>query len=243
MNVNNINTHKYLWLLNSDTLANTDTITLEKEGKYTIIWENDSNCIDSGVCRITRKNLQVMHDYLTPSTARISDTVYAVNISQPLPDNCYWEFDKVNVHSFIYRKYTLGSLFPDTGYYALKLRSYFSGCGFTSIKNIHIVGNNDSTKPDKYFGYNGPLIQSFSIDPNPNDGWHFKLKIQLRDTFNVSIYKIDPVSGDIIGDIDLQKRKYYESTAFSSEFTNSGVFYLKLVAGSESKTIKVVVVK
>jgi hypothetical protein len=120
------------------------------------------------------------------------------------------------------------------------LHGNYTGCGYKLDKNITIIGSNDSNKMSDSYGYKGPLIQKFEIDPNPNDGQNFKIKVQLRDTANILIYKIDPISGDIVGDIDYYNKKYYEFTTFKS-YTET-IFFLKLMAGEESKTIKVVVI-
>ena len=167
----------------------------------------------------------------------------AVNTSIPAPRWWKWEFSDQKIRAFQKSTFTLGTLYPDTGIYVVKLRARYNQCTYSLEKTIPILGTAVSNKSDPNLGYKGPLIQSFTIDPNPNDGYNFTIKVQLRDTANSVIYKIDPVSGDIVGDVDYRNKKYYESKAFTDMYATPGVFYLKLIAGTESKTIKVVVVK
>lgn len=243
LNAFNQHATQYLWLHEADSLGQTDTIRISESGKYQIQWRDSNGCQAQQHIDVKREPLDVFHDFLIPSEAFISDTVYAVNTSIPRPSSYNWKFSDTGVTAFAKVPYTIGSIYPDTGYFQVQLSSRFKACGYQLYKTIHIIGKSDTAKSNPKLGYKGPLIQSFSIDPNPNDGLNFTIKIQLRDTFNVAIYKLDPVSGDIIGDIDLYGKKYYESQAFSDPYATGGVYYLKLIAGTESKTIKVVVAK
>lgn len=239
----NQNATQYLWLNEDDSIGLSDTIRILQSGKYQIHWWDSNDCQAQQIIEVKREPLDVFHDFLIPSEAFISDTVYAVNTSIPRPSSYSWRFSDTGISTFATMPYTIGSVYPDTGYFQVRLSSRFKDCGYQLYKTIHIIGKSDTSKSNPKLGYKGPLIQSFSIDPNPNDGLNFTIKIQLRDTFNVSIYKLDPISGDIIGDIDLYGKKYYETHAFSDAFATGGVYYLKLIAGTESKTIKVVVAK
>lgn len=243
LNAHHINARQYLWLLGQDTLGRQDTHSVHNAGTYAVLWQDSAGCKASQNIRVKREMLDVSHDFLIPSQAFITDTVYAVNTSIPAADSYSWSFSHKGITSFSSKPFILGTSYPDTGLFQIHLKSKYKACGFSLTKTIHIIGNNDTAKSNPKLGYRGPLIQSFSIDPNPNDGYHYTIKVQLRDTFAISIYKIDPVSGDIIGDIDYKGKKYYESTAFSDAFATPGIYYLKVIAGTESKTIKVVIAK
>ncbi|MCC7298788.1 MAG: hypothetical protein IT244_10690, partial [Bacteroidia bacterium] len=243
LNAHHPSSVSFIWKKQQTTLRNTDTITISNAGNYQIFWMDKNGCIDSQGVVVKRELLDVNHDFLVASEAFLNDTVYAVNISYPVADNYKWANSDQRIKSFSKSINTLGNTFPDTGFYRIHLYSKYKSCGFELSKTIHILGKSDTSSSNPKLGYKGPLIQSFSIDPNPNDGHHFTIKIQLRDTHNISIYKLDPVSGDIIGDIDLRNKKYYESTAFTDPYATPGVYYLKVVAGNEHKTIKYIVAK
>lgn len=217
-----------------------DTQTLNLKGTYKILLKDSNGCKHTDSIRIQRKDLDVIHDFLIPTKAFLSDTVCAVDVSVPFADKSLWNYSDKRIRSKIIKSTTNKMQYPDTGVYLITLKNYYSGCVFKISKNITIVADNDSNKITDSYGYKGPLIQKFEINPNPNDGINFTIKVQLRDTADIVIYKIDPISGDIIGDIDFKKKRLYEFTTFKSY--GETIFFLKLVAGDERKTIKVVVI-
>lgn len=227
--------------LGADTLTGRDTFTLIAPGDHIFTWHNDSGCIAADTVRIQRRELSVINDFLLPVRARLSDTVWAVDHSTPAPDSARWWFDRPVAFEQPYSVKSHESRYSDTGVYWLSRHSRFSGCGFILRKKIIIVADSSAGQNGQGLGYKGPLIQEFSVNPNPNDGQHFSIVVKLRDTADIELFKIDPVSGDIIGDIAFSKKKYYEFTAFRSY--SSAIFYLKLVAGKETQTIKVVVIQ
>lgn len=243
VNAQHPNSKTYTWFLNNSKLSEKDTLTLKSAGEYALVFEDINACKETQRMEIVYDSLVAVHDFLLASEAFITDTVYAVNTSIPAPRWWKWEFSDQKIRAFQKSTFTLGTLYPDTGIYVVKLRARYNQCTYSLEKTIPILGTAVSNKSDPNLGYKGPLIQSFTIDPNPNDGYNFTIKVQLRDTANSVIYKIDPVSGDIVGDVDYRNKKYYESKAFTDMYATPGVFYLKLIAGTESKTIKVVVVK
>ena len=221
-------------------ISTKDTITLKNAGKYVLTVKDSLACMHTDTISLVRKNLTILHDFLVPTKAFLTDSVFAVDVSKPAADKSEWKYSDNRIVSSILKATTNKMRYPDTGTFTIKLNNRYAGCGYTLSKNITIVGKNDSAGIKTKYGYTGPLIQKFEIDPNPNDGQNFKIKVTLRDTANIVIYKIDPISGDIVGDIDYYKKKYYEITAFKSQ--TESIFFLKLVAGNESKTIKVVVI-
>lgn len=226
---------------NGTALFSHDTFTLADSGVMVVRWTNHAGCRAYDTVRIRRSELNVQADFLLPSHARLSDTVWAVDHSRPRPDTTYWRYERNGASPKPAGRYTLVSTYTDTGLFWLTRYSRFGDCGFVNRKSVHVVGDSAAGQKGSGLGFKGPLIQEFSIDPNPNDGQNFTIRVKLRDTANITIYKIDPVTGDVIGDIAFSGKKKYEFTAFRSYA--SGIFFLKLLAGSESKTVKVLVVQ
>lgn len=218
-----------------------DTFILADSGVMLMRWTNGAGCRAYDTIRIRRRELYVQSDFLLPSNARLSDTVWAVDHSSPRPDTCFWRYDRNGARFNTAGRYTLVSTYTDTGLFWLTRVSRFGDCGFVNRKSVHVLGDSAAGQKGSGLGFKGPLIQDFSIDPNPNDGHNFTIRVKLRDTADITIYKIDPVTGDVTGDIAFSGKRKYEFTAFRSYA--SGVFFLKLMAGSESKTIKVLVVQ
>lgn len=226
---------------NGVALFSHDSFTLSDTGNAVLRWTNRAGCRAYDTVRIRRSELNVQADFLLPSHARLSDTVWAVDHSRPRPDTCFWRYERNGARSKPAGRYSLVSTYTDTGLFWLTRYSRFGACGFINRKTVQVLGDSAAGQKGSGLGFKGPLIQDFSVDPNPNDGQNFTIRVKLRDTSNITIYKIDPVSGDVIGDIAFSGKKNYEFTAFRSYA--SGVFFLKLLAGSESKSIKVLVVQ
>src|SRR5205085_6454168 len=133
--------------------------------------------------------------------------VYAVDHSVPKADRFTWKLPVTNIDSFTKEPYTLGMKFKDTGIYEIALKGDYGKCGFRCIKTVHIIADKDSSKIYNGKFSRGPLIREFYIAPNPNDGMDFKLVVKLRDTANIAIFKIDPITGNLIGDYSAGNKK------------------------------------
>lgn len=219
----------------------TDTLTIANAGTHNVLWTDAKGCEAKDQIKVKRSNIEVVHDFLIPSQAFITDSVFAVDHSQPKADALNWSYDKPIKKSQIIKQYTNNLIFPDTGKYWISLHSRYSGCGFTVTKPIVIFGGKDSSKTNDKLGYKGPLIKSFTIGPNPHNGVDYTAKVVLREKANITVYKIDPISGNIIGDLSMTNKDEYSINQFVSY--SDEVYFLKVIAGSESKTIKVVVIK
>lgn len=221
--------------------TNKDTFTLDKAGIYFLKTTDKNNCNSFDTILIKKIDLDVVFDFLVPTEAFVTDTLFAVNITRPYPDTSIWRLDRQSAFQFLSDKHTLGLFFKDTGKYLLTLNSRFQECGFSLTKPVIIHGGSDSSKINSKYGYQGPLIQGFEVSPNPHDGINFKIKVTLRDASDFSVYKIDPGTGDIVGELDIKNKKIHEFTAFTSN--GSEIYFLKLKVGKESKTIKVIAVQ
>ncbi len=229
------------WLENDrDTFKFKDTISIRNAGIFIRKVSDYNGCVHTDTIRIKRRNTEILHDFLLPSKTMISDSVYAVVVSKPQPEKFWWGCDRNDLNSKNITKYTQNLKFTDTGIFKILFYGNYEGCGYKLAKFIHVLGKTDSSKISNKYGYKWPLIQEFKISPNPNNGVDFKLIVKLREKENISVYKIDPVTGEIVGDIDFTGKDYYEFTAFKSY--SESVFFLKVVARGESKMIKVVVI-
>jgi hypothetical protein len=214
--------------------------TTNKAGTY-ISKTNDSNaCQYRDTFQIYKINTQVTHDFLVPSMALLSDTVYAVIISNPTADNNKWTCNNANAKIKTINTNNAQWQFKDTGIYTLHLKSNYGACHFETAKKIHLLSNNDSLKLERTLGYRSAMIQSFKVYANPHDGQHFSIEINLRDTAKAMLYKIDGNGGSILSELDLGYLKNKTFMSFPS--IKSEVYYLKLVVGRESRGIKVVAV-
>lgn len=226
---------------NTGLVFTTDKLLLDKAGTYFCEIKNRNNCTARDTFMIRKLDMDVTHDFLMPGLAFISDTVYMVNISYPEPDMVRWQVDRNSYSQFFAGPQTAYVKFTDTGKYVILMESRYNDCGYQLAKTVVIKSNTDSTTVDARYGYKGAMIKSFQVYSNPHDGENFKILVQLRDTADFNIYKIDAATGYITGEMQFANLKTHEFTAFTS--TESEVYYLKLVVGRENKVIKVVAVR
>jgi len=219
---------------------NVANYSTDKAGTYFITTTDSNNCKYLDTFSIRKINTDVLHDFLMPSMALLSDTVVAVIISQPNADNNKWYCGNAKATIQSSNTYNAQWQFKDTGIYTLYLKSNYGACHFETSKNIRILTVHDSLKLERTLGYRSAMIQSFKVYANPHDGQHFSIAINLRDTAKAMLYKIDGNGGSILSEIDLGTLKEKTFMAFPS--IKSEVYYLKLVVGRESRVIKVVAV-
>lgn len=231
----------YLWKRDGKIIGNRDTFSIVQAGEYVVKCADHKGCEDSNTIRVTVANMRADHDFLLPSAAQLSDTVFAVNISVPRPDHWSWKASDSGVNTRTCGHLSAEMNFPDTGEYQITVRSRFGACTYELSKPIFIGPEDSIKKRELIYGYRQELIKKFTVDPNPNDGLHYTIHIKLSDTCAIVLYKIDPVSGEITGDIDLKGSDAYETGAFSHSGATPGICYLKLVAGRETRIIKMVV--
>ncbi|MBL7812108.1 MAG: T9SS type A sorting domain-containing protein [Bacteroidetes bacterium] len=218
-----------------------DTLILGKPGDWVLNVRDINGCSATDTVKIAWQNQTIHHDFLIPDMAFVSDSVYTVNISKPAGDVYDWKLFSGAVRTEKRKHHTAALYFSDTGKFTIGLHSRYGKCGYYLEKPIRIFGAGDSSGIKSGLGYRGPLIQDFYVTPNPNDGVNFSIIVKLRDTANIVIYKLHSTSGDIVGEYEAYRKKYYNIKAFNA--SEAGVYYLKLLAGTESKTIKVVIVK
>ncbi len=219
---------------------NTDSFTINQAGTFIAEIKNANACTIKDTFMVQKINLNVTHDFLLPTIGFPNDTVYAVNISMPEADKKWWHINNNAYHPSFKNNYTNGFYFNDTGVYTITLQSHYKACFYALNKPIHIVKRNDTDLIDKKYGYHGPLIRAFEVYANPHDGQHFSINIDLSDTAECQLYKIDASTGTISGEQYLGKLKQRTFTTFQS--LKPEVYYLKLIAGKSSKVIKVVAV-
>lgn len=109
-----------------------------------------------------------------------------------------------------------------------------------TARPVLIGGDSVSTIKTKKSRHKNILIQQFTAQPNPNDGQNYTIVVKLSKPAPIRIYKIDPVTGIVLGIQEYAQEKEFYLNTFRTDI--EGVFYLKLVAENESSVIKVIAV-
>jgi hypothetical protein len=217
-----------------------DTFLADKEGLWILKWNNVSGCEERDTVKIVKRSLLVKHDFLIPAQIKLNDTAWAIDHSIPKPQLNSW-----NVNGVAWKKIRTESMqfYPsDTGWYPVMLVSqYDSGCVFRRTKYLHVVNAADTVSFMPLLGYNGPLIQKYLLMPNPSNGNQYKAEIALREAAELTIVLLDPVSGNVLRKKQLGRIQKYADCPFDIE--TEGVYFLRLLVGSEIQTRKILIIR
>jgi hypothetical protein len=224
---------------NGDKLLS-DTFTAYANGQWLLQWTNDSGCVARDTLRIMQRNLAVTHDFLMPAQVMLSDTAWAIDHSRPKPLRSSWSAERaawVRAQNENLRFYI-----NDTGLYSISLTSKFdSGCTFRRTKVLHVVGMNDTSAFLPQLGYQGPVIKQFVLKPNPSDGMKYLAGITLREPSDIVLMLLNPVSG-----FELRRKEYKRIQHLSEQpfdIEAEGVYYLRVMAGNETRIRKILIIK
>jgi hypothetical protein len=217
-----------------------DTFMANMEGEWRLRWSNDSGCVVYDTLKIKKRNLAVTHDFLMPAQVKLQDTVWAVDHSHPKPISSQWIPEHAAWH--LAEKEFLKFYLSDTGIYPVTLISKFdSGCTFRSTKWLHIVRTSDSSRFLPQMGYQGPVMKSFLLKPNPSGGLNYQAVISLRAPADVVISLLDPISGRV-----LRKNEYKQVVQIAErpfDIESEGVYFIRVAAGNEIQTRKILIIR
>lgn len=217
-----------------------DTFTVNIAGDWQLTWKNDSGCVVHDTVKVIKRNLSVNHDFLMPSQVKLQDTVWAVDHSYPKPTGNQWIPEQATWRHA--EKEFLKFYQADTGIYSVTLISKFdSGCTYRSTKWLHVVRASDSSRFLPQMGYQGPVIKSFLLKPNPSEGLNYQASISLRIPADVVISLLDPISGRV-----LRKNEYKQVVQIAErpfDIENEGVYFIRVAAGNEIQTRKILIIR
>jgi hypothetical protein len=90
-------------------------------------------------------------------------------------------------------------------------------------------------------GYQGPVIKSFLLKPNPSGGLNYQAVISLRTPADVVISLLDPISGRV-----LRKNEYKHVVQIAErpfDIESEGVYFIRVTAGNEIQTRKILIIR
>jgi hypothetical protein len=203
-------------------------------GVYNFLVKDSLNCVYPFQAEINETSQTVQPDFLVSTYNQQTDTLIAIDVSNPTPDSAQWIFPP----EIILIGYEMGSplfLLPDTGSFDITLDAYYGTCVTSLTKNIE-VAKFDSTLAN-LFNQNG--IKSIDLYPNPNDG-NFTIQVELYKKQNVRLHVYDMNSVEfeyeIYQDVDLIN----EPITLIAAATN-GTYVLRIVGEFDSAYITFIV--
>ncbi|MGE0089787.1 MAG: T9SS type A sorting domain-containing protein [Bacteroidales bacterium] len=235
--INPGNYSKYEWKKDNQIMSSSQSVSIEQQGVYSI-WVQDNkacNAYDTISIYVSRDLLKA--DFLIPSEAYENDTVIAIDISWPNPDQVIWSFDEgiVNISS---EKYIEEFTFNGSGVYTISLTSLKAFCVDSLKKQIVVLADTMENSKKIELGRE-ELILSHKVFPNPSNG-EFKLEVELStiEPIRVMVYSMQQQRYILIQDVRGQN-----SYSFDYGFSNlvPGIYYVIIEAGNERKTIQILI--
>lgn len=169
----------YQWTSNNGFTSEDSMVEVSEEGVYKVISTNKNGCEATGEIKIKKIGKDISAEFIVSSQVFTDDSIIAVNVSKPKPDETVWGIPKeakVIEENDNYCEIKLS----EPGEYEITLYSITNeGCEEYQSKKI-LVLEKDINSQDEKEGYKENMIKSFIVYPNPSTG-RFSAKVELRE--------------------------------------------------------------
>lgn len=197
-------------------------------GTHQFMIKDALGCIKTESTTITANSSAPQPNFLISSNQFNSDSIVAVDISQPKPDSVHWTISSpcvlLNNNSF-----SPNIICDSTGSFVVNMQAFFGTCQIAVTKTINIAPV-DTSYANKT---NNNGIESITLYPNPNTGaFTTDIKLYKKQSYAVFIYN---TSGT-----EFFRQSFYESD-FNSLNINliapqAGTYILKVIAEYDAQS-------
>ncbi|MCD4834577.1 MAG: T9SS type A sorting domain-containing protein [Bacteroidales bacterium] len=226
----------YNWVYNGETISSASEIEVWAAGEYTLYVTDENGCQadDSFILSISNDLLEA--EFLMPSEANVNDTVVAIDISWPEPENVVWSFSSgiININS---EDYLETFTFENPGTYTVSITSYKAMCVDSVSKQIVVLA--DTSSMEKSFLGANPLIKYFNVFPNPNDG-KFSVQVELEYNTGITVDLFNVQQNRLVFRQKGNGQSYY---SMEYGFTNlqQGVYLVILYVENEKRVERIII--
>lgn len=233
-------THK--WSNSSGIISNERYLTVRDANDYFLEVTDKDGCFAWDTINLSIGNDALKSEFLLSSQAEVGDTLSLVELSNMEIDSLRWDYNH-EAFTQVDNKTGLDYMFflktQKEGIYNVELSAFSGGCVSISTKQIEIIADSGTNPNDGDLGYKDPLIKSFSVNPNPNDG-NFYAEVKLRENSNITLILFSVASGTKINERYVTQQSEY-SIGYNLSNLNSGIYLLVLKAGDEMKQFKIII--
>lgn len=230
------------WTKDDKLLSTERYLTVSDEGYYNLRVINAVGCFAYDTIRVSIGNDALKADFLMASQAFVGDTIMIFELSNLPLDHLTWEF---STHGFSdhtpvdAQNYILHLKALNQGMYNVVLNAFSGGCFSKKVKQVEVKSERLSDEEENALGYKDPLIKSFVVSPNPNDG-RFMVHIELKEESSIQLSVFSISRG-----VKLEERTRTGFNFYSETFTlgnvNTGVYVVILNAGNERRQVKIII--
>jgi hypothetical protein len=222
------------WTSNTGFTSSQSQITVNKPGTYTVKAINANGCQAEDKVDLVINPHLLKTDFLMVTEAHVGDSVAVIDISWPLPEHITWDFGPAAQVVFDANDWALIK-FDTEGVYTVELSAQLATCSGSHQQQITILKRED---PDGG-RVATHVIEDLTLFPNPNDG-KFSIAIDLSEQFNVDIQFVSLSGNRVIFQEQLSGKDYYDRD-YNFHDLKSGIYFLFVKAGKESKMIRLVI--
>jgi hypothetical protein len=225
----------YNWTSDNGFTGSTRIVKISDQGKYYLQVLDAHGCLGKDTFYLHTSTSLLNAKYLIKSDAAVGDTVVAIDISWPLPDSVYWTYDRSLIKTSKSEKDYEWMVFNTSGTYYITLNAILGNCRDSYTDKITI--QQQYNEQNLELGAKDPLILSFIVSPNPNNGC-FTAEVTLREQNDISLklYNFSTLTNQ-------KNMKGQDNYVVDYSIPNMtpGVYILELVAGNEHKMLKMIV--
>ncbi|RPH29502.1 MAG: T9SS C-terminal target domain-containing protein [Bacteroidales bacterium] len=230
------------WSNSGGVISTERYLTARNADSYYLEVTDDIGCFAWDTLGLSIGNDALKADFLLSSQAEVGDTLSIYELSNMVIDSVSWyynhdAFTEVDNRTGLDYAFFLKTL--KTGIYNIELSAFSGGCISTSAKQIEIIADSGGEPDDDDLGYKDPLIKSFAVNPNPNDG-NFYAEVKLREVSSINLVLFSVASG-LKMDERFENQLSEYSVGYNLANLNSGVYLLILKAGNERKQVKIII--
>lgn len=227
------------WFFNNQPLSKQDAIEAVAPGVYRVVVRNPTGCEVTGSFKLINNNKAMKADFLMPVQAFVGDTVYALNISSPTPDEVKWEFppQAYGIEKNLQRG---AFVLTNSGKYTIKMLARKGECENEKQRDIELFFRKDIDQTEDQLGYkNQQSIEEVIVYPNPNYG-KFRLDIKLKKSSDVEVLITRFTTASLVYQTSGKAQQQY---TFEVQLPNvvQDIYIITIRAGTASYSQKILV--
>jgi hypothetical protein len=228
------------WYRNAKELSKDQKIDISEPDDYSVSVKNTSGCEITGKYTLVNNKNALKSDFLMAVQAFVGDTVVALDITSPKPDEIQWKLPgeaymvKNNINKIFFQIVTEGK-------YEVKMYAKSGECSNIITRSLEIFKRDDVDKTDPTLGYKDfNIIQKLDVSPNPNYG-HFTVNIELTKVNDAEVLVTRSATGALFHQEKLTGKSSYSFDVQLKNFQQD-IYIVTLRTGNSSLVKKILVI-